>query len=152
MVNQRDVNQESIYEYGSRSGVWRIFRLFKEQKVPCTAYACGMALEVNPEVAKGFEAGGHEIASHGYRWIDRSQQTAQEELDNVKKAVRGQLGVPHDFATRSLTRSSLTAIKKMSPSSTPPCGWYYGHVESEGGARSRGLVAQGFAEEGVPLK
>ncbi|KAL8283825.1 hypothetical protein RQP46_005257 [Phenoliferia psychrophenolica] len=53
MKDQRDVNMESIYEYGSRAGVWRILRLFDEYKVPCTCYAVGMALEKAPLVAKG---------------------------------------------------------------------------------------------------
>ncbi|ORY89482.1 carbohydrate esterase family 4 protein [Leucosporidium creatinivorum] len=132
MQNQRDVNMESVYEYGSRSGVWRIFRLFSEQGVPCTAYACGKALELAPKVAEGFAKGGHEVASHGYRWVDRTQQSAEEELENVKKAIH--------------------AIKATSPTGVPPVGWYYGHIESEAGARSRGLVARGFKEEGIPLK
>lgn len=56
-------------QYGSRAGVWRVLRLFQELKVRCTAYAVGMALELNPLVAKGFEDGGHELASHGYRFV-----------------------------------------------------------------------------------
>jgi hypothetical protein len=119
MQNQRDVNMESVYEYGSRSGVWRfvhlffspvfcprsllipssidsIFRLFSEQGVPCTAYACGKALELAPKVAEGFAKGGHEVASHGYRWIDRTQQSPGEELENVKKAIKGELLVERD--------------------------------------------------------
>lgn len=117
MQDQRDVNMESVYEYGSRSGVWsggsfsppfapfrslqlaqsspihRIFRLFSDQGVPCTAYACGKALELAPKVAEAFGTLGHEVASHGYRWVDRTQQSAEEELENVKKAIRGELSL-----------------------------------------------------------
>ena len=69
----RDVNIESLYEYGSRAGVWRLLRLFKEFDVKCTVYANGQALEMNPAVAEEFVEAGHEIASHGYRWVDRSK-------------------------------------------------------------------------------
>lgn len=135
MQNQRDVNMESVYQYGSRSGVWRfvtslfvqryrvlilfvsnlspksIFRLFSEQGVPCTAYACGKALELAPKVAEAFSTGGHEVASHGYRWIDRTQQSAEEELENVKKAIRGDLSRRLDWTleTKALIRIFLNS-------------------------------------------
>ncbi|KAM0754652.1 carbohydrate esterase family 4 protein [Meredithblackwellia eburnea MCA 4105] len=130
MKNQRDVNMESIYEYGSRSGVWRIFRLFTEKGVPSTAYACGQAFEKNPAVAKAFFEKGHGLASHGYRWVDRSQWSDAEEAEEIRKSIH--------------------AIKNTSGAF--PSGLYWGHIESEGGARSRGLVAKVFKEEGIPLK
>lgn len=81
-------NMESIYEYGSRAGVWRILRLFDEYKVPCTAYAVGMALEKAPKVAEGFVTRKHELASHGYRWVDRSKWSPDEEAEMVRQAIR----------------------------------------------------------------
>jgi peptidoglycan/xylan/chitin deacetylase (PgdA/CDA1 family) len=69
-VNSRDPKIESDYEYGSRVGVWRLLNLFDKHKVPITAYAVGQALEKNPAVAKAFVEGGHEVASHGYRYVD----------------------------------------------------------------------------------
>lgn len=76
-------------QYGSRSGVWRILRLLEKHKIPCTAYAVGQALEMNPEVGEALKEGGHEFASHGWRWIDRSAWTVEEEEDNVRKTIRG---------------------------------------------------------------
>ncbi|OCF72565.1 hypothetical protein I204_06947 [Kwoniella mangroviensis CBS 8886] len=129
-VNQRDVNMESLYEYGSRAGVWRILRLFQEKSVKCTAYAVGQALEMNPEVGQVLKEHGHEFASHGWRWIDRSKWTVEEEEANVRKTIR--------------------AIEKAS--GAPPKGWYYGMVGSKASPRSRALVAEVFREEGIPLE
>ncbi len=83
----RNMNIESVYEYGSRAGVWRILRLFRERKIPITVYAIAMALERNPDVAKVMLADGHEIATHGYRWIDYQYFGEQEETAHLKKAI-----------------------------------------------------------------
>lgn len=64
---ERAVNAESDYEYGSRVGIWRMLNLFEAHGMPITAYAVGQALEMNPEVAKAFVDGGHEVGSHAYR-------------------------------------------------------------------------------------
>src|SRR5262249_2545641 len=64
----RHMSMESLYEYGSRAGVWRLLRLFRERRLPFTVFAVGMALERNPEVARAMMEGGHEVASHGWRW------------------------------------------------------------------------------------
>ena len=58
--------------------------------MPCTAYAVGQALELNPLVGKALSEAGHEFASHGWRWIDRSQWTEAEEEENVRKTIRGE--------------------------------------------------------------
>ena len=63
------MSMESIYEYGSRAGVWRILREFERRKLPLTVFGVSMALERNPEVTAAFVELGHEIASHGLRWI-----------------------------------------------------------------------------------
>jgi len=67
---ERDLSVEGMYEYGSRAGVWRILHLFGERKLPLTAFAVGRALELNPEIGHALAASGHEIAGHGYRWLD----------------------------------------------------------------------------------
>ena len=66
----RNLQVESVYEYGSRAGFWRLLRLFAEYQVPVTAFAVAMALERNPAAAAALVRAGHEIASHGWRWID----------------------------------------------------------------------------------
>jgi putative urate catabolism protein len=65
----RHLSMESIYEYGSRVGVWRLLREFERRGLPLTVFGVGMALERNPEVAAAFVEAGHEIACHGWRWI-----------------------------------------------------------------------------------
>jgi len=76
LVGVRHMNMESLYEYGSRAGFWRLHRLFTERNMPVTVYAVGLALEKNPEAAEAMVKAGWEIASHGYRWID--YQNVQE--------------------------------------------------------------------------
>ena len=67
---QRQLTVESLYEYGARKGVWRLLRLFSEHDIPLTVFGVGMALERNPEAAAAMAEAGHEVASHGWRWID----------------------------------------------------------------------------------
>jgi len=69
-IGERAINVESDYEYGSRVGIWRLLNLFEAHKMPITCFAVGQALEKNPEVAMALMSGGHEVASHAYRWID----------------------------------------------------------------------------------
>src|SRR4030095_7679669 len=66
---QRHMTMESLYEYGSRAGVWLLLRCLRERAVPVTVFAVGMALERNPRVAEAMLRDGHEIASHGWRWV-----------------------------------------------------------------------------------
>ncbi len=83
----RHISMESIYEYGSRAGVWRILRLFKKYDIPLTIFAVAMALERHPEVAKAFTEAGHEICSHGYRWINYQYVSEDVEREHMNKAV-----------------------------------------------------------------
>src|SRR5437868_63581 len=69
-IEGRHISMESIYEYGSRAGVWRLLRLFAKYDIPVTIFAVALALEKYPEMAKAFTSRGHEICSHGYRWIN----------------------------------------------------------------------------------
>jgi len=68
-VQERAVNIESEYEYSSRAGMWRLFRLFNKYNVKYTLYAVGKAIEDNPAVARSFIENGHEVASHAYRSV-----------------------------------------------------------------------------------
>ena len=64
----RHISMESIYEYGSRAGIWRLLRLFRERGMIGTIFAVGMAMERNPAAAKAMVEAGFEVASHGWRW------------------------------------------------------------------------------------
>jgi len=85
--NARDLNIESIYEYGSRAGFWRIWRLFTQKKVPLTVFAVGMALERNFEAAAAMAEAGWEVASHGYRWIDYHEVSEEVEREHIQKCI-----------------------------------------------------------------
>jgi allantoinase len=86
-AGQRDLVQESVYEYGSRTGVWRILRLFDQYKVCATVFACGQALERSPEVAKAFTERDYDFVGHGYRWIAPISFTRDEELDDMRRTA-----------------------------------------------------------------
>ena len=68
-IKGRHINMESLYEYGSRRGFWRIHKLFQEKNIPITIFGVGMALEKNPEICKAIKDSNYEVASHGWRWI-----------------------------------------------------------------------------------
>lgn len=87
LTGVRNMNIESVYEYGSRAGVWRVLRLFRERKLPITVYAVAMALERHPEVAQAMIDDGHEIATHGYRWIDYQYFGEEQEVEHLRKAI-----------------------------------------------------------------
>ena len=116
LVGQRHMNMESIYEYGSRAGVWRLLDMFERRKLSLTVFAVGMALERNPDVAKAFVAGGHEVASHGWRWIDYQTVDEKTEREHIKLAI--------------------AAIEKTC--GRRPLGWYTGRVSPN----TRRLVAE----------
>jgi putative urate catabolism protein len=83
----RHMSMESIYEYGSRAGVWRILELFGRYDVPLTVYGVAMAMERNPAAVDAFLAAGHEIASHGYRWIDYQHVPVELEREHMQRAI-----------------------------------------------------------------
>jgi putative urate catabolism protein len=83
----RHLSMESIYEYGARAGVWRILRLFRDRKLPLTVFGVAMALERHPAVAAAMLADGHEIASHGLRWISYQHVDEATERDHLREAV-----------------------------------------------------------------
>jgi allantoinase len=87
LEGDRNLTVESIYEYGSRAGLWRLLRLFATRDIPITVYAVGMALARHPEAARALIAAGHEIASHGWRWIDHQTMPIEEERAHVRRAI-----------------------------------------------------------------
>jgi putative urate catabolism protein len=102
----RHMNMESIYEYGSRAGFWRLYRLFTRYNVPVTVYGIAMALERNPEAVAAMIEADWEIASHGYRWIDYQYVPEEVEREHIRKAIE-----IHTRVTGS-----------------PPLGWYQGRT------------------------
>jgi putative urate catabolism protein len=100
----RHMSMESLYEYGSRAGVWRVLRLFRDRGVPLTVFGVAMALERNPAVVDAFLRDGHEIASHGWRWISYQSADEATEREHLERAVE---------TIRRLTGA-------------PPLGWYTG--------------------------
>jgi len=102
----RHMSMESIYEYGSRAGVWRLLRLFRKYNLPVTIFAVAAALERYPAMADAFLKDGHEICSHGYRWINYQYVDEATERAHVAKAVE---------VLRALTGEA-------------PPGWYTGRT------------------------
>ena len=103
-IKGRHINMESLYEYGSRSGFWRLHKLFQEKKIPVTIFGVGMALEKNPEVCKAIKEYDYEVASHGWRWID---------YQNISKSVE-----------KKHMQLAIKTIKKIF--GQRPLGWYTG--------------------------
>ena len=112
----RNMNVESCYEYGSRVGLWRILRLFETRGLPLTVFAVAMALARHPEAAAAMVEGGHEVASHGWRWID---------YQHVPEAVE-----------RAHLRLAIDEIARLT--GARPLGWYTGRVSPN----TRRLVAE----------
>ena len=100
----RHMSMESLYEYGTRAGAWRLLRLFRARAIPLTVFGVGMALLRHPALVDAYLADGHEIASHGWRWIGYQNVDEAHERDHVERAVE------------AITR--LTGA--------PPQGWYTG--------------------------
>jgi putative urate catabolism protein len=100
----RHLSMESIYEYGSRSGVWRVLREFERRGLPLTVFGVSMALERNPDATAAFVELGHEIACHGWRWIHYQDVDEATEREHVRIAV--------------------DIIRRMTGSA--PLGWYTG--------------------------
>lgn len=106
LSNARSLTIESLYEYGSRVGFWRLLKVFDDRNIKFTAFAVAMALQRNPQVAVAIVASGHEIASHGLRWIDYHSVDEETERRHIRQAVK---------TIRDLTGSR-------------PVGWYTGRV------------------------
>ncbi len=84
---ERDLAAESMFEYGSRVGIWRILEMFSRRKLPMTAFACAMVLERLPEVAAALREAGHDICCHGWRWVEHYRLSEDEERRHIAMAV-----------------------------------------------------------------
>jgi allantoinase len=87
-VTGRDLAAESMFEYGSRVGFWRLMRLFQERNLPMTVFGCAVALERHKPAADAIRAAGFDVCCHGWRWIKHWELTEAEERDHVAKAVK----------------------------------------------------------------
>lgn len=118
----RDLFAESVFEYGSRVGVWRLLRLFDEYGVQATFFAAAVALERNPAAGEWIQRAGHDVCSHGWRWSEHWLLSRDEERERIAAAVE------------SITRTC----------GAPPNGWYCRYSAS---VNTRELLA----EYGGPL-
>ena len=84
---QRDVFNESFFEYGSRVGVWRLLDLLDRYQAPSTFFCCALALERNPAAAREIVARGHEVCGHGYRWEEHHLMSRDQEHESIRKTV-----------------------------------------------------------------
>ncbi len=83
----RDLAAESVFEYGSRAGIWRLERLLTQYDVPVTFFACAVALERNPEVCAWIREAGHEVCSHGWRWEEMWLLSREQEAQHMRLAI-----------------------------------------------------------------
>ena len=84
---ERDLAAESMFEYGSRVGFWRIMRLFAARQLPMTIFGCALALERNPLASEAIRKAGHDCCCHGWRWIEHYRLGEAEERDHIRRAV-----------------------------------------------------------------
>jgi len=86
-VRGRDLAAESMFEYGSRVGFWRLMRIFRERDLPLTVFGCALALERNPEAAKAIAEAGHDVCCHGWRWVRQFELSEDDERRHIHQAV-----------------------------------------------------------------
>jgi peptidoglycan/xylan/chitin deacetylase (PgdA/CDA1 family) len=106
---QRNLNMESVYEYGSRAGFWRLHRMFTERAIPLTVFAVATALMRNPAAAAAMREAGWEIASHGLKWIDYKDFSRAEEKRHLDEAIRIHTAGHRRAAARLVHRALLGA-------------------------------------------
>ena len=115
----RDLAFESMYEYGSRVGFWRLMQLLRERQWPATIFGCAVALERNPQAAQAIAAAGFDVCCHGWRWEEHFRLSVDEERERIARAIE------------SLVRTT----------GTRPLGWYCRYGPSENTRRL--LVEEG---------
>lgn len=103
-INARHMSMESIYEYGSRAGFWRLYRLFTAFNFPVTVYGVATALQKNPEVVAAMKVANWEIACHGLKWISYQDVPLEQEREHMLEAIKIHAEVTGE----------------------PPLGWYTG--------------------------
>ncbi|MEO3430887.1 polysaccharide deacetylase family protein [Pelagibius sp. CAU 1746] len=86
-AGHRDLAFESMYEYGSRVGIWRLLRLFRDRGVPWTAFACAVALERNPMIAEFIRDNAIDVVCHGWRWEEPFRLSEEEERERIARSV-----------------------------------------------------------------
>lgn len=118
-AGKRDMAFESMYEYGSRVGFWRLMSLLAEHEVPATIFGCAVALERNPRAAEAIVKAGFDVCCHGWRWEEHFKLSPEEEKERIARAVE------------SIARTT----------GSPPQGWYCRYGASENTRRL--LVAHG---------
>jgi allantoinase len=84
---ERDLAAESMFEYGSRVGVWRVLRLFEERGIPLTIFGCAVAIERNPDLATVIRERGYDVCCHGWRWLEHFKLPEAEEREHIRRAV-----------------------------------------------------------------
>jgi putative urate catabolism protein len=87
VLGARDLNMESMYDYGARAGIWRALRAFRERDVIPTVYAVGLAMQRNPRVAEAVAAAGCDVVAHGWRWIDYAGMDEAVEREHIRRCV-----------------------------------------------------------------
>jgi len=108
VVGGRHYSGESLYDFGAAAGFWRILRLFESRGLPLTAFVVGRALELNPDAGAALAEAGHELAGHGYRWIDYSDVDEATERAHI----------------------DLTCKRIEESTGALPVGWYTGRVSA----------------------
>lgn len=83
----RDLAAESMFEYGSRVAFWRLMRIFEQRRLPLTVFGCALALERHPEAAAAIKELGHDVCSHGWRWVGHWLLAEDEEREHIRRAV-----------------------------------------------------------------
>lgn len=114
-VGQRDLGAESMFEYGSRVGFWRLYRLFRDRSLPLTVFGCGVALERNPEAASAIAETDWDVVCHGRRWIEHyrlDEAAEREEIARGYDTIRRLMGRPPEgwycrYAPSTATRRLL---------------------------------------------
>lgn len=106
VLGTRDLAMESMYDYGSRAGVWRLLRALTDRGIVPTCYAIGLAFALNPRAAEAFAKAGCDFVGHGWRWIDYALVSVEEERDHIGRCVE--------------TIATLTGRR--------PTGWYTGRM------------------------
>ncbi len=105
---ERDLANESFFEYGSRAGVWRIMRVLNQANIEATFFCCALALERNPEVGQEIVRQGHEVMGHGNRWEEYYKMDRDSEREAIRQAV--------ESITRTTGQRPLGWYTRYSPS------------------------------------